>query len=1455
MAISLRYWCQRIIGVVSFFSLVGTSAFSGNKAIAQITPDATLGAESTQVNPLNQLVDRIDGGAIRGTSLFHSFQNFNIGEGRGAYFSNPTGIENIIGRVIGGNPSQIFGTLGVLGNGNLFFLNPNGIIFGQNAQLDIKGSFVGSTASSLTLPDGNKFSAINPQAVPLLTINAPAPIGLEFEGQKSGTTISNGGNLTVGQDLTLFAGNLDLQGQLHAGRNLTLQAQDTVKIRDIAVAPFIATARGQLLVQGNQRVDIFALNNSASGLFSSGDMVLRSGNTIGGDARYTTGGNFRVEKLNGNAGNLSSPYDPVILASGNVSLADYQGASLHILAGGSVTLGNVEIIQADTQANTINPNNFANLATVNLSDKNGTRVNINGSNQPTLDIRAGIDWEKLGGLPSPNPNVVDSNSWLTTPINSAPTFPAPPLTADITVNGSININQPDGLVLLTNQFHPNPKLPGGTIKVGAINTWSSILGNSGSVFVDSRGDINVTANVNTSAYSIPDGTSGNAGNINLISKGKFSADNSIIFSETYGSGKGGDINIEAKSVSLSNGGQIAAITSSSGQGGKLTVSALDSVEIIGRTNSADSALSTSPSGTGSGGDLIINTGRLLVKDGGLVTTVTTGTGNSGNLTVDASESVELIGAPAENHESGLFSGSVGDGNNNTKDGDGGNLTVTTGQLIIQGGAQLASDNLPADKRPVGSGKPGNVTIIAKQSVEVSGISAESFPKYGSNKPSSIVAFTENDQDAGNIMIETKRLSVKDGGSISNGTDANGNGGNLIIKAPELVEITGRSRTNENGSRVRSITTNSGNGGDVSINTNKLSITDGGRLDTRTKPINLIPSGKAGNIEVTANIFEASGGGQIIATTSGDVIKDVEVGSGDAGKITLTVDQINLSGVDENFDNRNAPFGNDLFTNEGAASGIVTKAKKYSTGRGGDIDITARSISLTDGAQLSANTSGNRDSGNIQIRKNVDASISGVNAVTGLSSGLFTNTNTRGKGGDVTLNTSNFRIADGAVLNAKTTSDGSGGNITVNTNTLEAGGGGQLISSTSGSGNAGKITINAGNGKVNIFGSDASFSDRVSRFGKDVVTNEGSSTGLFTTTNAGGKGGDITVDTSTFRIADNAVFNARTNAAVNGGDGGTVTVNANNFDALSNGQVTTTTTGSGRAGSITVNTTNSLNLANDGSGLFANTATSSTGAGGSIFINSRNLNVRDRAQVSVSSQGSGTAGDIIATTQSILLDKQGAVVTEAASNQGGNINLQVQDLFFLRNNSRVSATAGLAGGGGDGGNIKINIDKPFSNTQEAFIIAFPSENSDIRANAFAGNGGNVKITALGIFGLQFRPDDTRFSDITASSKFGLNGEVILNTLGIDPSRGLSNLPAEPRSPEITQGCQVGGGQDAVKYFETGRGGSPPRPDELFGAGVFIPEWQTLTETTVNLQSISTLQAANATRSLTPSCYAR
>jgi filamentous hemagglutinin family protein len=168
-----RCWQWKIGGCVAIFGTL--CAMSSDRVNAQIVPDNTLGAESSGVTPIPNIPgipsDRIDGGATRGANLFHSFQEFNVGEGRGAYFANPTGIENILTRVTGSNASNILGRLGVLGGANLFLLNPNGIVFGPNATLDIQGSFLATTADRVQLGDNSYFSATQPQTSSLLSVS------------------------------------------------------------------------------------------------------------------------------------------------------------------------------------------------------------------------------------------------------------------------------------------------------------------------------------------------------------------------------------------------------------------------------------------------------------------------------------------------------------------------------------------------------------------------------------------------------------------------------------------------------------------------------------------------------------------------------------------------------------------------------------------------------------------------------------------------------------------------------------------------------------------------------------------------------------------------------------------------------------------------------------------------------------------------------------------------------------------------------------------------------------------------------------------------------------------------------------------------------------------------------------------------------------------------------------
>jgi large exoprotein involved in heme utilization and adhesion len=145
-------------------------------------------------------------------------------------------------------------------------------------------------------------------------------------------------------------------------------------------------------------------------------------------------------------------------------------------------------------------------------------------------------------------------------------------------------------------------------------------------------------------------------------------------------------------------------------------------------------------------------------------------------------------------------------------------------------------------------------------------------------------------------------------------------------------------------------------------------------------------------------------------------------------------------------------------------------------------------------------------------------------------------------------------------------------------------------------------------------------------------------------------------------------------------------------------------------------------------------------------------------------------------------------------------------LILRRGSSITTNA--TGNNITGGNITIDTDN---------LVAVPPEDSDISANAEESFGGRVIVNAQGIFGTEFRPRDTPLSDITASSALGpqFNGLVQLNTPGIDPSRGLANLPTEliDASNQIAQTCGAGRGEAGKNEFiVTGRRGMPPNPYE-------------------------------------------
>ncbi len=993
-------------------------ALTPNPILAQITPDRTLGNENSVIkhnpNIRGLPADLIEGGAVRGVNLFHSFSDFNIKDGQRVYFANPTGIETIFSRITGNTSSNILGTLGVNGGANLFLLNPNGIIFGPNAKLDIAGSFVASTANSLKFGNSLEFSATNPQAPPLLNINVTP--GLQYGANDPRSTIRNTGNLTAGNDLILLGGNLNVQGQLRAGRNLTLQAQDTVEIRDSLARPFIAAAGGELLVEGKQGVDIFALNHPQSGLFSQGDMVLRSANTIGGDAHYWSRGNFRIERLNGNLGNFLSITDPVIRSLGNVSFDSYQGPSLHIFAAGKVEIpGSIRIEEPDP----------VNGLVERVSLSNGTPISINGRNQATLDIRAGMKPSAVGSPPvtgGSDGNFFDSSS---NPLDPADTIANSATRADIKIGDIVVFDSTTGeggRVLLTNQYQPNSSLSG-RITVGGIDTSNDLSG--GEVAIDSRGSLTLNRPILADAFGDGDGgdihliAQGNitlnpsgstftkanpfissqgllGGTITLNSNGAILGRNADIvsfsFTDVPGS-RGGDIEIEAD-LFKSRGMSVITSTSGSADAGNITINATDSISLQTTQDAGSEIVSfVAPDAMGRGGDINIRSDSLSLNDTFLntektsnIVTLTQGIGNAGNVNITASD-VSLVNG------SGAASLVVTLPDSNPATGNGGKLNITTDSLTVTHGSQLTVNTF-------GEGDAGDMKIVA-DSITFDGFSNDLGVVSGAFS-GSVLGGTG---DGGDIEIVTGSLAVTNGAQISANTDSKGNAGDITINARDSVLFEGVGLEGFSGGAFSQVLKDGERqGGNINITTSLLEVANNAQISASTEGV-----GRAGDINISTDRLKVTNS-EINAAT---------LAQGDAGMITLDIsDTMTLSGE------KSGVFANTSGSEDGNPS---------STGNGGDILIVnPTTVVIQNGAAVAVNSKGSGMGGDIEI--NADSVTLDQDAKISAETASST-------GGNITL-----RVPDVVVLRQRSqisttagTDDagGDGGNITIDTGFIAA----------------------------------------------------------------------------------------------------------------------------------------------------------------------------------------------------------------------------------------------------------------------------------------------------------------------------------------------------------------------------------------------------------------------------------
>ncbi|MCC5638667.1 S-layer family protein [Nostoc sp. CHAB 5844] len=600
--------------------------------------------------------------------------------------------------------------------------------------------------------------------------------------------------------------------------------------------------------------------------------------------------------------------------------------------------------------------------------------------------------------------------------------------------------------------------------------------------------------------------------------------------------------------------------------------------------------------------------------------------------------------------------------------------------------------------------------------------------------------------------------------------------------------------------------------------------------TNASTINVVAENR-GSIAINARNLDIVNASSLVAGIGTEL---GEVGS-QAGDITL-----NATG-DVKFEER---------------SQIINNVNSNSIGDGGNITIQGESVLFSNSSRLQSLTNGRGNAGDVTLKAQDSVTFQG-------SSSTFTFIGGQGigNGANIMIQAGSFSLIDGSGFLSSSGGQGNAGNVTVEATDSVIFNGIDSQGSSSGVFTNAEFSASGKSGDITIRASSLSLRD-----GAQLDTSTGNSE----------PGGDITIETGSVLLTgiDSTGFISAIRSQVYGiGSGGNITIKANSLSLQDGAQINSNTQAQGNAGNVKLEINGAVSLAGvaengNAGGIFSSVEPEATGLGGDINIQANSLFVSDGARLSASTLGQrnagninvnvtdaiafdsmnsispsgaftsvepeavGNAGNINLTARSIRLDNQAAISAITTSGNGGDINLQVQDILLLRRNSTISTSAGTARQGGDGGNITINA-------PNGFIVAIPNENSDITANAFSGKGGRVNIQAFGIFDIQPRQSSTFLNDITASSELGVDGTIELNTPDVDPNQGIVELPANlvDASNQITQGCTQRRGR-SNSFVVTGRGGLPLNPSEPLRQRAVITQWVTLDEQTENQSNTPT-----------------
>ncbi|MDJ0590684.1 MAG: filamentous hemagglutinin N-terminal domain-containing protein [Pleurocapsa sp. MO_226.B13] len=1026
-----------------------------NPASAQVTPDGTT---STTVNVEGNNFE-INNGDRTGNNLFHSFRDFSVPTGGEAFFNNALDISNILSRVTGGNISSIDGLIRANGSANLFLINPAGIIFGQNARLDIGGSFLGSTADSILFSEG-EFSAVDLDNPPLLTINAPIGLGIRDEPGDIAITGDNANQTSAflevnpGQNLTLVGGDINFD------TGIIFAPAGNVELGGLSAAGVVEiNEKGSLgFPDGIERADIsftsssiFVANNGGGFInINARDLDLTEG------SRFSAGIEENMGSVNAQAGDIT------INATDTVSLD--RGAILNdMLVGSEGQGGDIDI------------------TTDSLFMSNGSLI-------------GGITFGK-GDLGNIKINATDTVSLDESEISNIVDFLVEGQGGDIEITA-------DSLVLTNRALEQNTS--------SRIRANTSGQGDAGDVKIN-VGQLLVRdgSNISTSTFPDAEGQGGNlfvtaSDSVELIGSSVEEPPTSLL-AQTAGVANGGNLTVDTRKLIIRDGAGISTQAFGEGRGGNLAVTASESVELIGisPTSILPSGLFTLTSKrftenpVGDGGDITIATGKLIVRDGAFVDASTTAEGQGGDVTITASESVEVIGPTSllSTDSDSLSSNAEGAADF----GNAGTLKIETEQLILRDRAQISTATFTNGNGGIIDITTKDLSLASEAEIDVS---------------------TSGQGNAGTIQIDATSVAINGGSEIRSETRGRGNAGQIMINGTDSISLDGIGSDGfGSGIFARVFEGSEGRGGNVNITTTNLSLADGTQIVTDTRG-----NGNAGNITIdTTNIF--------LDGIESEVRSAVQsTGRGNAGNVNITTDSLSLANEAE------------------------VNTSTLGRGDAGTVEINSTFVAVNSGSEIRSETTGQGNGGNIIINASDRVSVDGVGS-DGFGSGIFARSfrEAEGSGGNINITTDSLSVTNQAEVNVSSSARGSGGNIEVEANSIELDRGTLQAATAFGQGGNIQLQIDdnltlRNNSTISARAFEAANGGNINIDAKFIIAFPSQNNDILASASEEGMGGRITLDAeSVFGIQERPQSDRTNDIDASGGVDGEVIINTPNID--------------------------------------------------------------------------------------------------------------------------------------------------------------------------------------------------------------------------------------------------------------------------------------------------------------------